>query len=255
MGQLLTVPIVERTRVAPLHMEMILHSAVLSAAIPGQFAHVLTPGSLRRPISFSRIDTENHEVGILFQIAGTGTEWLYETTDSTLDVMGPLGQGFCAPDPDRPWCLVGGGVGIPPMYAAVERWGADSTVLPTVILGARTGNFILMEDEFRAQGVVLHVATDDGSRGEEGTVIGPLSQWLMKNPGGQVFACGPTPMLRAVQETTRARATTYLALEQRMGCGIGACLACVVPGVGEHGPRYRRVCTEGPVFRAEELIF
>ncbi|WP_051351042.1 dihydroorotate dehydrogenase electron transfer subunit [Sulfobacillus thermosulfidooxidans] len=249
-------PIIERTDVADSHVELILKSPELAKATPGQFAHVLTPGMLRRPISFSRIDRSQGEVGILFQIVGSGTQWLAQRqVGESLDVLGPLGHGFPAPDPSRPWILVGGGVGIPPLYSAAETWISTTPNPPFVIIGARKSAWILMEEDFKGLGLAVEVTTDDGSAGHQGTVIGPLEQWLSRHENAQVYACGPTPMLKAVANLVQGQVTAYLALEQRMGCGIGACLACVVPARGEKGLSYRRVCTEGPVFRAEELMW
>lgn len=255
MAAELEVLIVGRREVAPGHVEIILENHALSQAVPGQFCHVLTPGMLRRPISFSRIDPAQGRVGILLQVVGSGTSWIYDRpVGSTLNVLGPLGTGFPAPTRERPWCLVGGGVGIPPLYACVERWLSPGRETQ-VILGARTGNLLVMIPDFSERAINLSVTTDDGSQGSPGTVIGPLKEWIETHPNGQVYACGPTPMLKAVAETIDPGVPAYLALEQRMGCGIGACLACVVPARGPHGPSYQRVCTEGPVFRAEELIF
>lgn len=243
----------ERREPAPDHVEFIVYSPELARAVPGQFAHLLTPGRLRRPLSFSRIDGRHHLVGLMFQIVGSGTRWLSQRrVGERLDALGPLGRGFLPPDRARPWCLVGGGVGIPPLYAAVEQWQHPAA---TVILGARRAPWVLMADDFRSLGIEPTVTTDDGSLGERGTVAGPLERWLEANPEGQVYACGPTPMLARVAQLAARPGQAQLALEQRMGCGIGACLACVVPARGPDGPRYRRVCSEGPVFLAEELMF
>jgi dihydroorotate dehydrogenase electron transfer subunit len=112
-----------------------------------------------------------------------------------------------------------------------------------------------MENDFKELGIEPIVTTDDGSKGQKGNVADPLSLWLDNHNKAQVYACGPIPMLQAVRRLSAGRATTYLALEQRMGCGIGACLACVVPTVGDFGLSYRRVCTDGPVFRGEEMMW
>ncbi|MCL4494152.1 MAG: dihydroorotate dehydrogenase electron transfer subunit [Firmicutes bacterium] len=248
--------IVARTLAAQGHVELILESRELSRAVPGQFAHVLTPGMLRRPLSFSRIDPEHNRVGLLFQVVGSGTAWLAERqTNDVLDVLGPLGHGFPAPDPVRPWVLVGGGVGVPPLFAATQMWLQHTISTPQVIIGARTGAWVVMENDFKRLGVPLTVTTDDGSQGQPGNVLAPLQTWLDAHREGQVYACGPVPMLQAIRRLALGRATAYLALEQRMGCGIGACLACVVPTVGNSGMSYRRVCTDGPVFKAEELMW
>lgn len=256
MIHLLQVPIIRREEPAPGHVELWVKSSALAQAIPGQFADVTTQGMLRRPISFSRIDPVSQEVALLLQVVGDGTRWLAAQGPGTiLDVMGPLGKGFLPPDPNRAWCLVGGGVGIPPLYAAVTRWGTGSPNPPTVILGARDKNLLLLTDEFRSAGCAIEVATDNGSLGHRGTIEEPLRGWLQSHPEGQVYACGPTPMLATVARLTINTRDTLLALEQRMGCGIGACLACVIPGYVRGSAGYLRVCSDGPVFRAEELIF
>ena len=256
MIQLLQVPIIRREEPAPGHAELWVQSEELAEAKPGQFADVVTQGMLRRPISFSRIDRSNHQVALLLQVVGEGTRWLAaQRPGTTLDVMGPLGKGFSAPDPHRAWCVVGGGVGIPPLLAAVEAWGSQLSSPPTAILGARDQSLILLAEEFSASGCVVAVATDNGTRGPRGTIEEPLREWLGLHPEGQVYACGPTPMLKTVARLTNGRQGVSLALEQRMGCGIGACLACVIPGYVDGAAGYLRVCTDGPVFRAEELIF
>lgn len=244
---------------APDHVELIVESQELAEAHPGQFCHVLTPGMLRRPISFSRLDKAGERAGLLVQVVGSGTRWMAERkAGERLDVLGPLGRGFEPPATDRPWLLVGGGVGIPPVFAALEAWGAALESPLNVILGARFKDYLIMADDFRRYGIEPCLATDDGSVGHRGTVIPLVEEWVAEHPDGQVIACGPTPMLAAVSRAAASlTGSVQLALEQRMGCGIGACLACVVPAgpVGPEGPRYRRVCTDGPVFRREELVF
>lgn len=251
--------IVARDEVAPDHVELILSSPELEDAQPGQFCHVLTPGMLRRPLSFSRLDRKRGRAGVLLQVVGSGTAWLYERrVGEQLDLLGPLGRGFEPPDPSRPWLLVGGGVGIPPLYAALQCWQAAWDQPLGVILGARAATAVIMTKDFQDRGVYPLVTTDDGSLGRFGTVMGPFLEWMDRYPESQVMACGPTGMLAALHGAAKARqGSMQLCLEQRMGCGIGACLACVVPAqpIGEEGPCYRRVCTEGPVFQAEELVF
>lgn len=244
------VRIAERRQPAPGHVELMLEDAELAAsARPGQFAHVLTPGTLRRPISFSRV--EGDRLGILFRVVGGGTAWLAERVPGEmLDVLAPLGRGFEPLSPGVPLCLVGGGVGIPPLFFALQRYGQSRAV--AVVLGARTASQLVMEEDFRQAGVSLVVTTEDGSRGEAGRVTGPLARWVAQEPNGVVWACGPTGMLRAVAALVPDRRRAWLALEQRMGCGVGACLACVVPG-GTGGPRWVRVCSDGPVFRADAV--
>jgi dihydroorotate dehydrogenase electron transfer subunit len=247
-----------RTEMAADHVELLLEAPALAEAVPGQFVHVRTPGMLRRPISFSRLLPKTQQAGLLFQVVGEGTRWLAQQRPGQwLDVLGPLGHGFPAPDPDLPWCLVGGGVGIPPLYAALSAWRDSMRAPITAILGARRADYVIMAEDFSGLIGEVAITTDDGSRGERGTVLGPLRRWRARHPDGQIYACGPTPMLAGVSHVGAGAGKLYLALEQRMGCGVGACLACVVlaHGAPGEGPVWRRVCHDGPVFRGEELIW
>lgn len=246
------VTVVERRLPKPLHVELLVEADELgSTLVPGQFAHVWTPGSLRRPISFSRA-TPDGRVGLLFRVVGAGTAWLADRAPGDqLDLLAPLGTGFPAPG-GGPLVLVGGGVGIPPLHVAAQRWAA--AVPTSVILGARSAAAVVMADDFRALGLEPLIVTDDGSEGERGRVTGPLAHWLAGHPDGEVMACGPTPMLMAVARLAGDAHPCWLSYEQRMGCGVGACLACVVPGIGRDGrPEWVRVCRDGPVFAASAL--
>lgn len=244
----MNVRVTERREPAPEHVELLLDAPELAAQLtPGQFAHVYTGGTLRRPISFSR---RVGGVGLLFRVVGPGTEWLgRQAPGSVLDLLAPLGRGFPEP-PAGPVCLVGGGVGIPPIFLYAETYHQRADL--TVILGARTHTALIMREDFQRLGLEPVVCTDDGSEGQRGRVTGPLAEWLERHPGGSVFACGPTPMLAATGTLSAGR-QAWLAFEQRMGCGIGACLACVVPASGRDGRRWLRVCHDGPVFAADEL--
>lgn len=243
--------IVERQVPAPEHVELIVDGGEWAQGLrPGQFVHVATGGTLRRPLSFSRI--EGTRVGILFRVVGEGTAWLgARRVGETLDLLGPLGRGF--PDPGgEPVALVGGGVGIPPLFAYAERWH-DTPF--TVLLGARDRESVIMIDDFRTLGLEPHIATDDGSLGQRGRVTELLAPWLRAHPDGTVMACGPTPMLRESARLAALHgAPAWLGFEQRMGCGVGACLACVVPARAGSGRDWYRVCTDGPVFAREALF-
>jgi dihydroorotate dehydrogenase electron transfer subunit len=251
-------PIIGRREWAGGHVELLVRHPRLQEALPGQFAHIATGGMLRRPISFSRIDPHARTAGLLFRVVGAGTAWLAaRRPGESLDLLAPLGRGFDPPGTEA-WCLVGGGVGIPPLYAALSLWHRTGQEI-TVILGGQTRERVVMVDDFRRWTANVVVTTDDGSCGEAGTVMGPVRRWLTAHAGGgRLYACGPQAMLAAIWRATDGWAgTVQLALEQRMGCGVGACLACVVEGqpVGAEGARYVRVCTEGPGFGREELVF
>lgn len=210
-------------------------------AVPGQFAQILVPGhTLRRPISICSIGKET--LRFVFQVRGGGTEKLSQfKPGDTIDILAPLGKGFPI-DPGKRTLLVGGGIGVPPMLAAAQALGDRATA----ILGFRSKELAILEDDFKAAGARVLIATDDGSYGHHGLVTDLA--------GGIDFdvlmACGPGPMLRGAKALAESRgAEGYLSLEQRMACGVGACLGCAVALVDESGREYfGHVCKDGPVF-------
>ncbi len=291
-------PVAESRQAAPGYHELALAApAVALQARPGQFLHVLCgrpPGGdgldryLRRPLSVFRVDRQAGTVAVLFRVRGEGTRWLAARRPGDLvSVLGPLGRGFPLPAGAGRVLLVGGGVGIPPLlFQAGELRRAGVPV--EAFLGARSAAHLLAEDDFRRLGVPVAVATDDGSRGHRGLVTELVERALAGRPGATVCACGPLPMLRAVQRlAVRRNVPAYLSVEQTMACGVGACLGCPVRVVAEEvypsGPEpwrepprggdleaayrrleravrgeaavaYRRVCLEGPVFAAWEVL-
>ena len=216
-------------------------------AAPGQFVNLLVPGKvLRRPISICQIDPAAGALRIVFQIRGEGTAQLAEIPQGgVLDVLGPLGRGFVLdPTAGHP-VFVGGGIGVPPLLAAASRYGEKASV----ILGFRDKDAVILEEDFRKLGCRVTVTTDDGSYGAKGLVTGPLQE-LAALGADAVFACGPTPMLRGVaQIAADARIPCQVSLEERMGCGVGACLGCTHHTA--HGAKC--ICKDGPVFEGEEI--
>lgn len=210
-------------------------------AMPGQFAQILVHGhTLRRPISICSIGRET--LRFVFQVRGSGTADLSKCQrGDTLDIFAPLGKGFPI-DYDKHTLLVGGGIGVPPLLAVAQELGEDATV----ILGFRTDELVILEDDFLDTGAQVLIATDDGSYGHHGLVT-DLAEGLDFDV---VMACGPAPMLRGAKALAKSRgAEGYLSLEQRMACGIGACLGCAVALTDENGGEYYgHVCKDGPVF-------
>ena len=232
---------------------------VAATAQPGQFVHLRVPllqaAVLRRP--FSIYNAADDRIAILYKAIGTGTRMMLRLQPGeAVSLMGPLGNGFRnLPGPDAIPVLVAGGYGAAPLSLLARR----VPVRGRVFIGGAGRADILCEPEFKALGWPVDVATEDGSQGTRGLVTAPLDAWLagLKPPATPFFyACGPHGMLRAVGERAVARGwTAWLSLDRHMGCGVGACLACVQRVRRDGQPAWARVCKEGPVFEAREIIW
>ena len=235
---------------------------IASKARPGQFMNVyLNDASklLPRPISICGYDADNGTVTLVFRIAGEGTREMSEMkAGDEIRVMGPLGNGFMA-TPEKRAVLFGGGIGIPPMLGLAKSLAADN-VSVTSVLGYRDSSLFLSED-FRQYGDVI-IATDDGSTGFHGNVVEAARESAKKDasffaPGTCIYACGPLPMLRGIKALAEELGLpAQISMEERMACGIGACLACVCKSVetDDHSNvKNKRVCKDGPVFWAEDI--
>lgn len=208
---------------------------------PGTFFHVKTSELLRRPLSVANV--EGDVVTFLYKVIGSGTKDLaMRQTGDVLDVLGPLGNGFPLEQQGKRVVLVGGGIGVPPLYYT-RRMLAARGIDTVAILGFDTKTSIFYEEAFRELGETI-ITTVDGTYGETGFVTGPLA----RIEADILFSCGPEPMLKAVASSHIEE--RYISIENRMGCGIGACFACVC--VAPNG--YVKVCSDGPVFRAEEVV-
>ena len=223
----------------------------LPAALPGQFAELRIDDTqgiiLRRPISIHYVDVEKNEIGFLVQVVGDGTRWLasLEKGDK-VNVLLPLGNGFTLPeDKNARLLLVGGGVGSAPLYGLAQelvKRGNDFAIL----IGARSEKDLYRRAEFEALGRVEYT-TEDGSLGEKGYVT---NHSLLNEKFNYIYTCGPKPMMMAVAKYAREKGIPCEAsLENKMACGLGACLCCVEDTTEGH----RCVCTDGPVFSIEEL--
>ena len=219
-------------------------------ARPGQFVDLYSAdGSklLPRPISLCEIDREAGTLRLVYRIAGKGTlEFSKLTSDHTIDVLGPLGNGFNLEDGKA--ILIGGGIGIPPMLQLAKELNCEKSI----VLGYRDEEFL--SDEFKPYGEV-YKSSDNGTIGVKGTVMDAIKEYGIE--GTHIYACGPTPMLRAIQQYALENGIrAQLSLEERMACGVGACLACVCKSkeVDHHSNvNNKRVCKDGPVFYAEEV--
>ncbi len=253
-----TVQIVANERDTDLYFRLTVRAPEIAPLVqPGQFAHIrilpLRAAVLRRPFSIYRV--EGDTCSILYKAVGQGTEALSRMRpDEELSVIGPLGHGFTVPRPgaETP-LLVAGGYGMAAMYLLAQR----SPQRGIVFVGGRRDVDILCEAEFRALGWNVRVTTEDGSRGEQGLVTQPLLAELRRNgTGRRLFACGPTPMLKAVGRIAEEfQVPAELSMDEHMCCGVGVCLTCVIPIKTDGGWEFQRTCTEGPVFDSRRIAW
>ena len=227
----------------------------LPEMLPGQFAEIRVDDSattfLRRPISINYVDRENNSVWFLIQLVGDGTRKLGQAkAGDIINVVLPLGNGFTLPEqPSDKLLLVGGGVGTAPMLYLGEQL-VKRGCTPTFLLGARSDKDLLQLDQFEKYGKV-YTTTEDGSHGEKGFVTqhSILSQIKFE----QIYTCGPKPMMMAVAKYAKANSISCeVSLENKMACGVGACLCCV-EDTKEEG--HVCVCKDGPVFNIEKLLW
>ena len=215
----------------------------------GQFAHIAVPGkTLRRPISICDADEKN--IRIVFQIKGEGTEILSKSKEGDLiDILAPLGHGFDIPKGKR-IAFVGGGIGVPPMLFSAKQ--ADDAV---AVLGFRNKKAVILTEDFKKVCSEVFVATDDGSFGIHGFTSDILRNII--NDIDLVCACGPMPMLKVIAEICKEHnKPCQVSLEERMGCGIGACLVCACKTLDKDGNiEHSHVCKKGPVYNAEEVVW
>jgi len=222
-------------------------------AVPGQFLSVYSKDESRmlpRPISICEVDKEKGRLRLVYRIAGKGTaEFSGYAEGDTLEVVGPLGNGFPLDRGYKKVFLIGGGIGVPPMVELSKQLPGEKQI----VVGYRNSELFLRE-ELEANGTV-YIATEDGSVGTKGNVIDAIRENGLT--ADAIFACGPTPMLRALKAFAEENGMDcFLSLEERMACGVGACLACVCKSmdVDEHTHvNNKRICKDGPVFAAEEI--
>ncbi len=218
----------------------------------GEFLHIQCGEGrlLRRPISICdwQMDEPENLLRLVFEVRGEGTEWLSRRkAGDKLDVLGPLGRGFPVERQGR-YLLVGGGIGVPPLLGCAKTaWGNC-----TAVLGFRSAERAMLTEDFRECCKEVYLCSDDGSLGRHGFVDAQVRELLEKDDHfTEVLACGPRPMLRAVAKTAEESGVPCLvSLEERMACGVGACLGCAVR---MSGGKMKHVCKDGPVFDAREV--
>ncbi|MFA7636677.1 MAG: dihydroorotate dehydrogenase electron transfer subunit [Monoglobales bacterium] len=223
--------------------KMTLSGDVSDITAPGQFVNLKLDGLyLRRPISVC--DCENGKLTLIYKAIGKGTAQMAHMKEGKLDVLTGLGNGYdTSKSGDEP-LLIGGGVGVPPLYMLAKKLISEGKRV-TVILGFNSADEIFFEEDFKALGAEVFVTTVDGSKGKKGFVtdaMGGLSY-------SYVFTCGPEPMLKAVFSASKT--SGQFSFEERMGCGFGACMGCSCKTI----TGYKRICKEGPVLLKEEIMW
>ncbi|EEL21546.1 Dihydroorotate dehydrogenase electron transfer subunit [Bacillus cereus Rock1-3] len=224
---------------------------------PGQFVHIKVAEGiaplLRRPISICNVDQEKNEFTMLYRAEGQGTKTLATRKQGEMvDVLGPLGHGFPVEEAEtgQTALLVGGGIGVPPLYELSQRLVAKG-VRVIHILGFQTKDVVFYEEKFAELGDT-YVATVDGTHGTKGFVTDVIDNYGIDFD--ILYSCGPLAMLRALEGRYKEK-KAYISLEERMGCGIGACFACVCHLQEDpSGHSYKKVCSDGPVFPIGEVV-
>lgn len=236
-------------RIALDTVEMVLENKKISqTAVPGQFLHLLVSGyTLRRPISIADINKKKETITILFKMLGSGTKELATYLPGmTVDALGPSGNGFeLHNEVQSTVLLIGGGIGVPPLYY-LGKTLAQQNIKVISVLGFQTKASVFYEEQFNNLGET-YIVTNDGSYGNKGFVtdiVGDIGTF------DRYYSCGPIPMLQAVTSSLKNK-QGYISLEERMGCGVGACFACVIPTDDQGG--YKKICKDGPVFNAQEV--
>ncbi len=240
--------ILEVARVASDTYKMVVESDLASQMEPGQFVNIKVDGCfLRRPISISSIDENRYTM--IIKVVGEGTEKLVKMAcGEALNVVGPCGHGFTIHEELDEVLILGGGVGVPPLYEVAKRYRRLGKKV-YVALGFGSSDQVFYVEEFERLGCEVKVASMDGSFGIKGTVLDAVAQagWSCDF----VYSCGPMPMLKAIDQHYQKG---YLSFEARMACGIGACMGCVCKDRKDHDIYYR-ICKEGPVFEIGKVEF
>lgn len=236
--------IIENTQLTATVFKMKLQGDVSEITSPGQFVNIKLQGLfLRRPISVC--DSENGILTLIYKVVGKGTEQMSEMTEGEeLDVLTGLGNGYNTEISGENPVLLGGGVGVPPLYMLAKKLIAEGKKV-TVILGFNTKEEIFCEEDFKTLGADVIVATADGSYGVKGFVTDALKDVDYT----YFYTCGPEPMLKALYKATST--SGQFSFEERMGCGFGACMGCSCKTI----TGYKRICKDGPVLEKEEILW
>ncbi|NTV90613.1 MAG: dihydroorotate dehydrogenase electron transfer subunit [Clostridiales bacterium] len=262
MSKILNEKVVSMENLAADIYKLTVSSPTLAAAsLPGQFLNIKCSDGiaplLRRPISICNADRENGTADIVFQVKGEGTALLSKKKPGDLvDIMGPLGNSFDIGYKFSRIAVIGGGIGVFPLLYLLSY---SDAIIKRAYLGFRSKEFITLEEEFKSVSNSLAISTDDGSFGYNGYVTDMFAEDIVNSRPDMIYACGPKPMLKNVVSIADANGIPcQVSLEERMGCGIGACLVCACrtkdPAGGE-GLHYSHVCKDGPIFWSKDVVF
>lgn len=224
---------------------------------PGQFMHLKIAGHeemlLRRPISVNTVDEEAGTLGLIIQAKGKGTQHLCALPSGVqVDVLGPLGRGFTVDENVKKAAVIGGGIGVAPLRYIIEQ---HPGVIFDAYLGFRNEQLAYQLEVFESLCDTLSLSSDDGTLGEQGFVTDALAKMMADKDYDAIYACGPTPMVKALQKALAPYdVPCQISLEERMGCGIGACKVCVCRIKAAAGYDNLTVCEDGPVFDLSEVI-
>ncbi|MFC4404641.1 dihydroorotate dehydrogenase electron transfer subunit [Gracilibacillus xinjiangensis] len=245
-----TLEILSHIQIAEDTFEVVLRSSLSKELKPGQFVHIALPGHmLRRPVSIANVNPEAETFTMIFKILGEGTRNLSKYKHGQyLDVILPCGTHYPIEELTISHALlVGGGIGVPPLYYLGKKL-KEKGVNVTSVLGFQSATHVFYEEKFQQLGDTF-IATNDGTYGQKGFVTEIIAELDM--PIDYYFSCGPTPMLQAVTNQL-SNQKGYISLEERMGCGVGTCYACVVP-LKADPEQNKKICKDGPVFLANEV--
>ena len=227
---------------------------IAEEAQAGQFAQVAAEGFfLRRPISICDIDKNNGTIRLVFEVRGKGTDKISELNKGdNVDIIAPLGKGFKVLEKGKKAVCIGGGIGTPPMVGIAKEYGENATT----ISGFRNAAAVILQENFKAQDNKAVLCTDDGSQGIKGFVTDALLEELKTEKPDIVYACGPMIMLKNITKICEENGIyCQVSLEQRMACGVGACLVCACRTVKDGQEFNSHVCKDGPVFDSKEVKF
>ncbi len=228
---------------------------IAALAKPGQFVHIrIGNHTLRRPISICEIDAAKGSLRLVFEIRGKGTDEIANIPlGGQIDLLGPLGNGFAPPSSAKDSVIVvGGGIGVPPMLEAAKAYGHNAAA----IIGFRNTRAVILEEDFQNNGIETILCTDDGSKGFHGFVTTALAEQLKSKTPTLICACGPHPMLKGVVALAEQHhIRCQVSLEERMGCGVGACLVCACKTMKDGREYFAHVCKDGPVFESNQVVW